>query len=124
MKGRCSTMSLNQYIVSIDDEKHNIHAITVIYAAERELARETVAENSASDTVIGVYDKFPVILIEDGTNYILYAWQLLRNILAVVKQKEKVLTLEEELKVERLELLECERILRETREEEEAIPQF
>lgn len=124
MKGRCSTMSLNQYIVSIDDEKHNIHAITVIYAAERELARETVAENSASDTVIGVYDKFPVILIEDGTNYILYAWQLLRNILAVVKQKEKVLTLEEELKVERLELLECERILRETREKEEAIPQF
>ena len=117
-------MSLNQYIVSIDDEKHNIHAITVIYAAERELAREIVAENSASNTVIGVYDKFPVILIEDGTNYILYAWQLLRSILAVEKQKEKVLTLEEELKAERLELLECERILRETREEEEAIPQF
>ncbi len=117
-------MSLNQYIVSIDDEKHNIHAITVIYAAERELARVIVAENSASDTVIGVYDKFPVILIEDGTNYVLSAWKPLRGALIIEKQKEKVLALEEELKAERMKLLSYQEILRKAREEEEAIPQF
>lgn len=117
-------MSLNQYIVSIDDEKHNIHAITVIYAAERELAREIVAANSASDTVIGVYDKFPVILIEDGTNYVLSAWKPLKCALMVARQQEKVIALQNELEWERTKLADLEGILRKEKEEAEAIPLF
>ena len=117
-------MSLNQYIVSIDNEKHDIHAITVIYAAERELARKTVAENSVSGTIIGVYDKFPVILIEDGTNYVLSAWKPLQGALMVARQEEKVIALQNELERERATLANLERILRKAKEEAEAIPQF
>lgn len=117
-------MSLNQYIVSIDNEKHDIHAITVIYATERELARKIVAENSVSGTIIGVYDKFPVILIEDGTNYVLSAWKLLQGALMVAKQEEKVIALQNELEWERAKLADFEKILQKNKEEAEAIPQF
>lgn len=117
-------MSLNQYIVSIDNEKHDIHAITVIYAAERELARKTVAENSVPGSVIGVYDKFPVILIEDGTNYVLSAWKPLQCALMVARQEEKVIALQNELERERATLANLEGILRKKKEEAEATPQF
>lgn len=117
-------MNLHQYIVSIDNEKHDIHAITVIYAAERELARKIVAENSVSGTIIGVYDKFPVILIEDGTNYVLSAWKPLQGALMVARQEEKVIALQNELERERATLANLERILRKEKEEAEAIPQF
>lgn len=117
-------MSLNQYIVSIDNEKHNIHAITVIYAAERELARKIVAENCVSGTIIGVYDKFPVILIEDGTNYVLSAWKPLQGALMVARQEEKVIALQNELEQERATLANLERILQKKKEEAEAIPLF
>lgn len=117
-------MSLNQYIVSIDNEKHDIHAITVIYAAERELARKTVAENSVPGSVIGVYDKFPVILIEDGTNYVCHAWKPLQCALMVARQEEKVIALQNELEQERATLANLERILRKKKEEAEATPQF
>lgn len=117
-------MNLHQYIVSIDNEKHDIHAITVIYAAERELARKTVAENSVPGSVIGVYDKFPVILIEDGTNYVLSAWKPLQCALMVARQEEKVIALQNELERERATLANLEGILRKKKEEAEAIPQF
>lgn len=116
-------MSLNQYIVSIDAEKRNIHAITAIYATGREEAREIV-KDSAPEAVIGVYDEFPTILIEDGTNYVLSAWKPLQYTLIVAKQKEKILALEKELNAERLKLMEYQDKAREAEEETRAIPQF
>lgn len=116
-------MSLNHYIVSIDDEKHNIHAITVIYASERERAREIVKHN-ATEAAIGVYDEFPIILIEDGTNYVLRAWKSLQCELIVINQREKIHALIEELEVEKRKLSVYEKREREIKEEEGAIPQF
>ena len=114
----------NRYFVSIDNNMRDIHVITVIYASTPENAREIVTAKAPNSSIIGVYLTFPALLIEDGVNYICYAWKLLQGVLMVARQKEKVIALQNELERERSTLANLEEILRKKKEEAEAIPQF
>lgn len=117
-------MSLKSYIVSIDDEKHDIHAITVIYASEHEQAR-AIVKSDVPDAIVKVYDRFfPNFLLEGGEIYILSAWKLLQPMFNVAKQKDKILDLENELANAKKKLAALEKVVENTREEERAIPQF
>lgn len=114
----------NRYFASIDNNTRDIHVITVIYASTPENAREIVTAKAPNSSIIGVYDTFPALLIEDGVNYVCYAWKLLQGVLMVARQEEKVIALQNELERERATLANLEGILRKAREEKEAIPQF
>ena len=114
----------NRYFVSIDNDTRDIHVITVIYASTPENAREIVTAKAPNPSIIGVYETFPVLLIEDGVNYVCYAWMPLQCALMVARQEEKVIALQNELEQERATLANLERILRKKKEEAEAIPQF
>lgn len=114
----------NRYFVSIDNNPRDIHVITIVYAATLEDARAMVTEKAPNSSIIGVYNTFPAPLIEDGINYVCNTWKLLQGELMVVKQKEKVIALQNELERERATLANLEGILRKAKEEAEAIPQF
>lgn len=114
---------MTQYIVSIDDNARDIHFITIIYAENQDEARAAV-KKEAPLAIIGVYEKFPTILIEDGTNYVLSAWKPLKCKLIVARQREKVIALQNELERERAKLAEFEEILQREKEEAEAVPLF
>ena len=114
----------NRYFVSIDNDTRDIHVITVIYASTPENAREIVTAKVPNSSIIGIYETFPALLIEDGVNYVCYAWKPLQCALMVARQREKVITLQNELERERATLANLERILREKKEEAKAIPQF
>lgn len=114
----------NRYFASIDNDTRDIHVITVIYASTPENAREIVTAKAPNSSIIGVYDTFPALLIEDGVNYVCYAWKLLQGVLMVARQEEKVIALQNELERERATLANLEGILRKKKEEAEAIPQF
>lgn len=114
----------NRYFVSIDNNPRDIHVITIVYAATIEDARAMVTAKAPDSSIIGVYDTFPALLIEDGINYVCYAWKLLQGELMVARQEEKVIALQNELERERATLANLERILQKKKEETEAIPQF
>lgn len=114
----------NRYFVSIDNNTRDIHVITVVYASTPEHARAMVTEKAPNSSIIGVYDTFPALLIEDGVNYVCNTWKLLQGELMVVKQKEKVIALQNELEWERSKLANFEKILQKAKEEAEAIPLF
>ena len=114
----------NRYFVSIDNNMRDIHVITVIYASTPENAREIVTAKAPNSSIIGVYLTFPALLIEDGVNYVCYAWKLLQGVLMVARQKEKVIALQNELERERATLAHLEEILRKKKVEAEALPQF
>lgn len=114
----------NRYFVSIDNNTRDIHVITVIYASTPENAREIVTAKAPDSSIIGVYETFPALLIEDGINYVCHAWKLLQGELMVARQKEKVIALQNELEWERTKLANFEKILQKEKEEAEAIPQF
>lgn len=114
---------MTQYIVSIDDNARGIHFITIIYAENQDEARAAV-KKEAPLAIIGVYEKFPTILIEDGTNYVLSAWKPLKCKLIAARQREKVIALQNELERERAKLAEFEEILQKEKEEAEAVPLF
>lgn len=114
----------NRYFVSIDNNPRDIHVITVVYASTPEHAREMVTAKAPNSSIIGVYDTFPALLIEDGVNYVCYAWKLLQGELMIAKQKEKVIALQNELEWERTKLADFEKILQKAKEEAEAIPLF
>lgn len=114
----------NRYFASIDNNTRDIHVITVIYAPTSEDARAMVTEKAPNSSIIGVYDTFPALLIEDGVNYVCYAWKLLQGELMVARQEEKVIALQNKLEWERTKLADFEKILQKAKEEAEAIPQF
>lgn len=116
----------NRYVVSIDNNTRDIHVITVIYASTPENAREIVTAKVPNSSIIGVYDTFPALLIEDGINYVCSAWKPLQCALMVARQEEKVIALQNELERERTKLADLEGILRKKKEEAEAeaIPLF
>lgn len=114
----------NRYFVSIDNNPRDIHVITIVYAATIEDARAMVTEKAPDSSIIGVYNTFPALLIEDGINYVCHTWKLLQGALMVAKQEEKVIALQNELEWERTKLADFEKILQKTKEETEAIPQF
>lgn len=114
----------NRYFISIDNDTRDIHVITIVYAATIEDARAMVTEKAPDSSIIGVYNTFPALLIEDGINYVCYAWKLLQGELMVARQEEKVIALQNELERERTKLADFEKILQKAKEEAEAIPQF
>lgn len=114
----------NRYFVSIDNNTRDIHVITVVYASTLEDARAMVTAKVPNSSIIGVYDTFPALLIEDGVNYVCHAWKLLQGELMVARQEEKVIALQNELEWERSKLANFEKILQKAKEEAEAIPQF
>lgn len=114
----------NRYFVSIDNNPRDIHVITVVYASTSEDAREIVTAKAPNSSIIGVYDTFPTLLIEDGVNYVCYAWKLLQGELMVARQEEKVIALQNELEWERTKLADFEKILQKAKEKAEAIPLF
>lgn len=114
----------NRYFVSIDNNPRDIHVITVVYASTLEDARAMVTEKAPNSSIIGVYNTFPAPLIEDGINYVCYAWKPLQCALMVARQKEKVIALQNELERERATLANLERILQKKKEETEATPLF
>lgn len=114
----------NRYFVSIDNDLRDIHAITIIYAATTDEAREIV-KKEAPHSIIGVYDKLPALLIEDGTNYVCSAWKPLSFALAVARQQEKVIKLQNELGWEKEKLRDLEGILRKAEDENRMVcPKF
>lgn len=114
----------NRYFVSIDNNTRDIHVITVIYASTPENAREIVTAKAPKSSIIGIYETFPALLIEDGVNYVCNAWMPLQCALMVARQEEKVIALQNELERERATLANLEGILRKKKEEAEAIPLF
>ena len=110
----------NRYFVSIDNDTRDIHVITVIYASTSENAREIVTAKAPNPSIIGVYETFPALLIEDGVNYVCYAWKLLQGALMVARQTEKVIALQNEWERERATLAKVEGIFGKKEEEAEA----
>lgn len=106
----------NRYIVSIDNDALEIHTITIIDALTEEDARE-IATKEAPNSIIGVFEKFPTLLIEDGINYVLSAWKPLKCALTVARQREKVIALQNELGREQEKLRDFEGALQKARDE-------